>query len=146
MGHSRNGPTMLAMSARPPTAVLAAFGASGSLVPLTGGRGRTWRAGDIILKPADLSPDEHAWQADVLPTIQLDGFRLALPRRTDLGALVVDGWVAWERVDGAHQPARWVDTIEVGRRFHRAAADLSRPDFIDARNDPWSIGDRVAWG
>jgi uncharacterized protein (TIGR02569 family) len=24
-------------------------------------------------------------------------------------------------------------------------ADLARPDFLDARSDPWSCGDRVAW-
>ena len=32
------------------------------------------------------------------------------------------------------------------RRFHRAVAGLPRPAFIAARTDPWTIGDRVAWG
>ena len=31
-------------------------------------------------------------------------------------------------------------------RFHRCARHLPRPPFLDARTDPWSVGDRVAWG
>jgi uncharacterized protein (TIGR02569 family) len=155
LGHiwpkNASGPIVRAMPseslAMPPSNdVLASFDASDHPVLLVGGRGRTWRAGDIILKPADLSPDEHAWQADLLPTIRTDGFRLPLPRRTGDGSLVVAGWAAWERVEGDHHPGRWLDIIEVGVRFHRAIASVPRPDFLDARTDPWSIGDRVAWG
>jgi len=132
--------------APPSGGVLEAFGATGSLTHVAGGRGRAWRAGDLILKPADLSPAEHAWHADVLPTIRLDGFRLALPRRADRGRLVVDGWAAWGHVDGEHRSGRWPEIIETGERLHRALANVPRPGFIATRSDPWSIGDRVAWG
>lgn len=132
--------------APPSGAVLEAFGASGSLVPVAGGRGRAWRAGDLILKPTDLSPAEHAWHAEVLPTIRLDGFRLALPRSATGGRLVVDGWAAWGHVEGEHRSGRWPEIIEIGERLHRAVANLPRPEFIATRSDPWSIGDRVAWG
>jgi uncharacterized protein (TIGR02569 family) len=132
--------------APPSGAVLEAFGAARSLVPVAGGRGHAWRAGDLILKPADLSPVEHAWHAEVLPTIRLDGFRLALPRRADDGRLVVDGWAAWGHVDGEHRSGRWPEIIEIGERLHRALANVPRPKFIATRSDPWSLGDRVAWG
>jgi len=130
----------------PSSRVLAAFGAPEHPVQIPGGRGRAWRAGDLILKPADLTPDEHAWQAEVLPTIRGDGFRLAHPRRAADGALAVDGWTAWEHVAGEHRVRRWLEIIDAGAALHRATADIACPDFIGSRTDPWSVGDRVAWG
>jgi len=134
------------LAAPPPNDVLESFGVSGDPLPLVGGRGRAWRAGDIILKPADLAPAEHAWQADLLPTIRTEGFRIARPRRTGDGSLVVGGWAAWEHVEGQHQPGRWSEIVEVGGALHHALAEVLRPRFIDDRTDPWSVGDRVAWG
>ena len=52
----------------PPPAVLAAVGVAGSRpLPLGGGQGMSWLAGDVVVKPADIGPDELA------------GFRLARP-------------------------------------------------------------------
>jgi len=60
---------------------------------------------------------------------------------------VIDGWTAGEYVPGEHSPRRWREIIAVGERFHRALAGVPRPDaLIDARTDPWAVGDRVAWG
>lgn len=129
----------------PPPHVLAAFDAP-EPQPLAGGQGRSWSAGDLVLKPLDLLPDELDWQADVLPTIAEDGFRVAPPVRARDGSLSVDGWTAWRRVEGVHVARRWVDAIRVGERFHGALAALARPGFLDARTDPWSVGDQAAWG
>jgi uncharacterized protein (TIGR02569 family) len=125
--------------------VLAAFGRGEEPVPLPGGRGLAWRVGDVVLKPADLG-SELEWQAEFLPTVRPDGFRLALPQHATDGALVVDGWTAWSYLAGEHRPGRWAEVIAVGERFHQAVARLPRPAFIAARSDPWAIGDRVAWG
>ncbi len=114
-------------------------------MPLPGGRGLAWRVGDLVLKPADLGP-ELEWQAELLPSVRVDGFRLAAPQRSADGALVVDGWAAWPYLAGDHRQGRWAEVIAVGERFHRAIVALSRPPFIAARTDPWAIGDRVAWG
>ncbi len=35
--------------------------------------------------------------------------------------------------------------LHTGIAFHTAIADQPRPAFLDLRDDPWSIGDRVAW-
>jgi len=43
-------------------------------------------------------------------------------------------------------PSALVGVIEAGRALHRALASLSRPDFLDTRDDPWARADRVAWG
>jgi uncharacterized protein (TIGR02569 family) len=105
-----------------------------------------WRVGDLVFKPADLEPDELAWQADVLPTVDTREVRLSFPQRTVEGELVVEGWTARSYLAGEHVEGRWRDVIAVGDRFHQAVARLERPAFLDARTDPWSIGDRVAWG
>ena len=126
--------------------VIAAFGSDGDPVPLAGGRGLAWRVGDLVFKPADLAPEELAWQADVLPAIHASDVRLSIPQRATAGDLVVDGWTAWSYLPGGHRAKRWLEVIAVGDRFHAALAGLPRPAFIAARTDPWAIGDRVAWG
>lgn len=126
--------------------MLAAFGVAGPAAPLTGGRGASWRAGDAVLKPLDLREEELAWQAEVLASIACDGFRVAHPLRAKDGALVVDGWCAWEAVEGRHEARRWAEIVAVGERFHAALAGVPPPGFIARRSDRWAIGDRVAWG
>jgi uncharacterized protein (TIGR02569 family) len=126
----------------PPRHVLAAFGANVPPVRLAGGTGRSWRVGSLVIKPVDWPLAEIAWQAEVLSRIEEDGFRVARPL-----ADVVDGWMAAEYVAGEHRPGRWREIIAVGERFHRALAGIPRPDaLIDARADPWAVGDRVSWG
>src|SRR5687767_12912439 len=120
----------------PPRNVLEAFGGRGELVPLPGGRGRAWRVGELVLKPADQTPDELAWQVEVLPTVDAPDVRLSFPQRAADGELVVDGWTAWSYLPGEHREGRWLDIIAVGDRLHRALAGLDRPAFIAARTDP----------
>lgn len=130
----------------PPSEVTSAFGVSRVPVPLGGGQGSSWRAGDIVLKPLDLSESELDWQARVLGSLRCDGFRVARPLRARDGSLLVAGWTAWEAVEGRHEEGRWPEIIRVGERFHAALVDVHRPDFIALRTHPWAIGDRVAWG
>jgi uncharacterized protein (TIGR02569 family) len=136
------------MPSQPPSRlVLAAFGAAGAQpVPLGGGQGTSWLAADLVLKPADLGPEELAWQARVYSQVSCDGFRLARPRAAAGGSLSVDGWCATEYVAGQHEQRRWAEIIAVGERFHAALRDIPRPGFLDYRASPWATGDRVAWG
>jgi uncharacterized protein (TIGR02569 family) len=99
-----------------------------------------------VLKAIDLSEEALAWQAETLPAVRAEGFRLAPPRRARDGRLLVEGWTAWQYVAGRHEPGRWLEIIEAGRRFHAALRDLPRPDFLDRRDDHWAIADRLAWG
>ena len=127
---------------RPPAHVLEAFDVEGAPVLLPGGQGTSWRAGGLVLKPLDRATREIAWEAELLASIEQDGFRLARPRPE-----IVDGWTASEYVEGRHEPGRWLDIIAVGRRLHAALANVPRPDaIIDTRTNPWEIGDNVAWG
>ncbi|HST24614.1 MAG TPA: phosphotransferase [Gaiellaceae bacterium] len=124
----------------------AAFGAVDEPVPLAGGQGSAWLAGEFVLKPLDFSEAELAWQADVLSNLACDDFRVARPLRTRDGSLTAGGWCAWTRVDGEHEERRWPDIVSVGERFHQALEGVPCPAFIGLRRDRWSIGDRVAWG
>jgi uncharacterized protein (TIGR02569 family) len=130
----------------PPAEVLSAFGVRGSPSRLEGGQGGSWRAGNVVLKPLDLAEEELAWQAEVFASISCDGFRVAHPLRAHGGSFVVDGWCAWEAVEGRHEAGRWAEIIAVGERFHAALAKVPRPHFSARRSDPWAVGDRVAWG
>jgi uncharacterized protein (TIGR02569 family) len=131
---------------RPPAEVLAAFGVSARPERLSGGQGNAWRAGDVVFKPLDMPIDALRWQAEVLGSVEPDGFRVAAPMRSQEGELVVDGWTAWPMLAGTHA-RRWADIAAVGQRFHRALAGVERPAAVlDARTDGWARADRIAWG
>ena len=131
----------------PPDHVLAAFGVAGCTpIALGGGQGTSWRAGDLVLKLADVGLDELAWQARVCSQIACDGFRLAQPQATSDGLLCIDGWSATRYQAGRHEQRRWAQIITVGARFHAALRGIPRPPFLDTRSSPWVISDRVAWG
>ena len=130
----------------PPGDVLAAFGATETPVRLAGGQGAAWRAGDIVIKPADASDDVLAWEAGMLAVIPPETVRVARPTRSATGAFVVDGWCASTFCVGRHEPRRWLDVIEAGRRLHAALRHVPRPAALEARSDRWAVADRAAWG
>ena len=51
----------------PPREALRAFGVRVEPVLRDGGRRRTWRAGDVVLKPVG-NPDEHDWLCETYDT------------------------------------------------------------------------------
>lgn len=99
----------------------------------------------MVLKPLDLSLEELGWQWKVLAEVHPEQVRLAPPRRAVTGDLVVEGWTAWERLEGRHHPGRWKQIIGAGQRFHQALVGIPRPGFLDTRTSPWAIADRIAW-
>jgi uncharacterized protein (TIGR02569 family) len=128
----------------PPPDVLAAFGATAEPRRLPGGQGGTWRAGDIVLKPAE--GEVSVWRAAVLA--ELPGspvFRVARPLRARDGGWVRAGWEAMWAVPGEPAPQRLAEIIKTGSAFHRAVAAVARPSCLDHRDDPWAYGDRIAW-
>ncbi|WP_155387052.1 TIGR02569 family protein [Catellatospora paridis] len=129
----------------PSLEVLAAFGAREKAVSLPGGQGRTWRSGGIVLKPSGLVA-EAAWVAEVSSQVRDTArFRVARPVRAADGAWVAYGWQAWWLTPGSPDARRWDEVLAAGEAFHEALAGLARPSFLDARDDPWTYGDRIAW-
>lgn len=131
---------------RPSADVLTAFGADGPVERMTGGRGRTWRAGDIVVRPVG-DPEESTWKSGVLATLQgSDEFTVPRPIPDDRGAWVRDGWEAWEWIPGTADESRVDEIVHAGAAFHRSIEALPRPAFIARSDDPWSRADRMAWG
>lgn len=97
-----------------------------------------------MLKPADsLDP----WRNDVHRALRESSpSTFTVPAPIDVSH---DGWTGWAWVDG--QPCvapRFAGLVAAARDYHRALAVVvpSRPPFLDEIDDPWSTGDRVAWG
>lgn len=133
------------MTTAPSADVLRAFGATGSPVRLSGGRGLTWRAGDVVLRPHD-GAAETDWRADVLDRLpHTDDVRTPRPLRTTAGAWRAGEWEAWERVLGRADETRIEDVLRAGAAFHDAVAHVARPAFLDRKRDPWSRADRAVW-
>jgi len=81
-----------------PDEVLAAFGVAGVVpVRLPGGQGTTWRAGPVVLKPAD-SVRAGRWFAEVYDGLDGPGFRVPRPVRAVSGDWVALGWTCWQWV------------------------------------------------
>ncbi|MFF1876636.1 hypothetical protein [Leifsonia sp. NPDC058230] len=131
----------------PPATVREEFLARGPVSRLQGGRGTAWRAGDVVLKPLDVHPDELLWLDErARATVESDRLRLSLPLRSRARQLVVDGWSASPYVAGAHRPGMWMEIAEVAREFSALFADVERPAFIDLRMHAWAQADRLAFG
>jgi uncharacterized protein (TIGR02569 family) len=138
---------------QPSAQVLAAFGAPADAVRLAGGEGTTWRAGQIVVKPAG-PPHVARWTAGLyqaLSSRQGPGFRVPRPVRSATGDWVADGWVAWEVVSG--EPASlagtapcWPRLVAVSRAFHAALAGLPAPRWLGRDGSRWTLADQVAWG
>jgi uncharacterized protein (TIGR02569 family) len=134
-----------------PEAVLAAFGVADSApVRLPGGQGTTWRAGEIVLKPADV-PLAARWTAGLFSTLSGPGFRVPRPVRSVAGDWVADGWVAWQwrpgtTPDWSGVSPYWPRLITASRAFHAALAGVPAPTWLGLDATQWTVGDQVAWG
>lgn len=130
-----------------PDHVLRAFGQHGSAVPLSGGQGTSWRAGDIVLKPVPVQGQEtwswlHHRLAPSLP--RETALRIALPVAASDGSLLVDGWGANRWMPGSGAGLSLRRRAEAARAFHRATA--AAPADLPTQQDPWARADRQAWG
>ncbi|WP_067497668.1 hypothetical protein [Actinoplanes sp. TFC3] len=129
----------------PPEAVLRSFGATEELVRLAGGKGGTWRAGEVVMKPAE-GDDEVRWRCEILSALpQTSDFRIARPIRSKEGHWISYGWEATRFVPAQPDPQRVDDVIRAGEAFHAAVANVPRPSFLDTRSDPWANGEWLAW-
>lgn len=131
---------------RPDAAVLRAFGV-GAHRPerLAGGRGLTWRAGPVVLRPHDGVVTD--WRSGVLADLTgSPAYRVPRPVATLDGGWRAGPWEAWEAVAGRVDERRVGEVLAAGRAFQDAVRHVPRPAFLDVLDDPWSVADRIAWG
>ncbi len=132
----------------PPRDVLDAFGVAGEPIRLAGGYGGAWRCGDLVLKRSDAPTTALEAEARVLGSVPDAGFRLQRLRRAADGALLVDGWIARDHLDGRHEHGRWAEILDVADALNVALASVSAADAAPmyvGRTDQWAIADRIAW-
>jgi uncharacterized protein (TIGR02569 family) len=146
----------------PPPEVRAAFGAQGDPVRLPGGKGVTWRVGDVVLKPSE-GDEEVRWRSEVPAALpESPHFRIARPVRSAGGDWLAGGvcpirsadtlsgtspvWEASRVVAGQPDQRRVDDVIRTGAAFHEAVATVPRPALLDKRDNPWEHGNRLAFG
>lgn len=137
---------------QPPDHVLDLFAAEGVLELLEGGRGTSWRAGDLVLSPGH--DESEAWIAPIQArlAVRLDEaaprlLRLAMPVPARDGSLTVDGWAA-TRFEPGTTPCRDLATLRATAHLlhaRLATAVLERPGALDARTDQWAEADRAAY-
>ena len=144
-----------------PEEVLAAFGLAGTVpMRLSGGQGTAWRAGHVVLKPAD-SLRAGRWFAEVYDALTGPGFRVPRPVRALTGDWLTGdwltgdwvalGWTAYQWVPGTAADwsgvsPRWPAIVTVSRALHAALAGVPVPAWRATEENPWTIGDEVAWG
>lgn len=127
----------------PPPSVLRAWSVSNP-VRLAGGQGLSFSARGLVLKPVgDVA--SAVWLAEVLDEVRADDVRVVRPVRSQFGAWVVDGWSAWQWLEGEHRSDAWDEVIEASARFHRAVADVRWSPALVASHR-WAVADQVAWG
>lgn len=137
---------MMLPAAQPSAAVCRAFGVQGvSLQRFPGGRGRTWRAGSIVLRHSG-DIEEAVWKAEVLAGLPQDPrFRTARPIPDADGIWVRDGWEAWQWLEGETDESRVAEVIHAGNAFHQAVSAVECPAFISRSDDACSQADRMVW-
>lgn len=135
---------MSILSQGPPEAVLQAWEAD-EVVPLPGGEGTAFRAGDVVLKPVQ-EPARATWMAEELASLDPDpAVRIARPVASTGGDWVVDGWAAWNWLDGDAWQGSLQDLLDVSRAFHRVVSTVGWSPMM-AGHDRWAAADRIAWG
>lgn len=136
----------------PPAHVLDLFAAHGVLEPLDGGRGTSWRAGDLVLSPGH--DESEAWIAPIQArlAVRLDEevprtFRLTMPVPARDGNLTADGWAA-TRFEPRTTPCHDLPTLRATAHLLHARLALAvpvRPDELGARTDQWAVAERQAY-
>lgn len=137
-----------AMRPRPSDDVLEGFGVDVDAMPLEGGEGLSFRAGDLVLKRVH-DNEEAEWTQALLSRVEADGFRFAEPIATHDGAWVRDGWAASTFIPGLRPAApAWHEIARAGLRFGDAAERVRDGGgaVLARRTHRWAVADRVAWG
>ncbi|KAF5562653.1 ribosomal L1 [Fusarium napiforme] len=141
------------MSQAPPSKVLGAFGAEGSLVHVPGGRGLCYRTSQgILLRPSD-NDEESQYTASLCKSlIELHprDYRVSRPIQTSEPPTryVCDGWTAWEYLEGQATPQGNFDILmKACRAFHADIMRLAieRPSFLSTRQNRFTEADLVTW-
>lgn len=138
------------MTGIPDAEILQAFGLTGDLVPIVGGRGLCYCIENTVLRPAE-DEIEAQWLAELTTRLPTSShYRLAQPRQVlgKAGVFVHRGWTASSLLAGeVKMKPDFSKMLDISRSFHRDVAklDLKRPAFIAQHSNRWREADFVTW-
>src|ERR1700741_947969 len=109
-----------------PAQVLAAFGLKGEPKPLSGGQNQSQLVDGVVLKPG-IADDEAAWVAELVRSLQQEGFRAPQPVPALDGRWIVETWSAWKRIPGEWSTQQPKEILKAARALERAMAGKAAP-------------------
>jgi len=129
----------------PSKEVLKSFGTFEKPINLSGGQGQNFRSGNIVLKPT-IDNEETNWLTKFYSSFKSDKFRFPIPIKSRNGEYVIQGWQAWELLEGNHFFDSWDEIIKFCFKFHDLISSIPKPDYFDRRDqNPWVIADKFVW-
>jgi len=121
-----------------------AFGVPLAPQPLRGGQGTTYRAGNIVLKPAD-SDAAAQWMAEVFTDLpESSSVRFARPVRSLHGGWVYRDYAAWTFLEGVNEPGQYDVKLSASWQFHALLRGIEKPAFLTTPASSWAAADLVA--
>lgn len=116
---------------RPTKSTTEAFGTSAEPTPIKGGQGTAYRAGNIVLKPAEYETLEN-WVADIFESLpESKEVRVARPVKSVAGKWIYDGYVAWTFLRGSQTKGQYDKKLVASEAFHRLIRDVKKPDSFE---------------
>lgn len=128
---------------RPAKSTAEAFGTSVDPTPIKGGQGTAYRAGDIVLKPAEHEALEN-WVADIFESLpESKEVRFARPVKSVAGKWIYDGYVAWTLLRGSQAKGQYDKKLVASEAFHRLIKNVKKPDFLNVPQNSWAAASKV---
>lgn len=133
-----------------PEKIIKEFGGNFTLELLQGGQGKTYRSGDVVFKQC-VDEFETECLSEIMCKLSQKGFRRACPVKSKSGKWVIDGWQAFEFVNG--KPGivgREKEALNACQALHNAIRNVYTssecPAWLEHREDFWIVSDQLAWG
>ncbi len=133
----------------PDQLVLDFFSLEGPVVKLNLGEGRTFKAGNTILKHVNRdSRKSTQWLIDLALQTEEKGFRISKPLPSINGTYISDfGWTAWTFLSGNHDYTNKIaESVEAIIAFHKEVKGVTRPSFMVEEDNPYRRADRLVFG
>lgn len=124
--------------------ILNVFGVSGEPILLPGGEGTCYRVGNVVFKPTN-DTVKSSWIAEINNNLKSDKFRVPKSIHSKSGTWVFDGWTASEFLEGQHRRGQYAEAIKLSKVFHKALANIPKPEWFDKKTDVFAIADKIAW-
>ncbi len=125
-----------------PLDVLDAFSLPHNAVPLPGGQGNSWRAGDGVLKPHE---EAYEWISTIVNQLNPTNFRISRHHITRDGLHTYRGWWCTHFEDGQEVTGKITEKYHIAQELHNLLAQVTIPDNWRPSDSPWSRAHEIVW-